>query len=135
MVAPVFCLLYGIACFSVFLVPLARSHGWQKLFLISPWISEFGVEAGMSVGQLVKRLKDDNATAYIVTRPPVEVWHRTALDRFAERGKANIALVESLHTKLYCADMDQGSFALLCSANLTIQSLNNIEIGGGSPRR
>jgi hypothetical protein len=89
----------------------------------------------MSVGQLVKRLKDDNATAYIVTRPPVEVWHRTALDRFAETGKANIALVESLHTKLYCADTDQGSFALLCSANLTIQSLNNIEIGGGSPRR
>jgi hypothetical protein len=66
-VAPVFCLLYGIACFSVFLEPLARSHGWQKLFLISPWISEFGVKAGMSVGQLVKRLKDDNATAYIVT--------------------------------------------------------------------
>src|SRR5208282_3382855 len=98
---------------SLFLEPLARSHGWQKLFLISPWISEFGVEAGMSVSQLVKRLKDDNATVYIVTRPPVEDWHRAALDRFADTGKANIALVESLHTKLYCADTDQGSFALL----------------------
>ena len=83
----------------------------------------------MSFRQLLKRLKDDDATAYVVSRPPVDLWHRSALEQIASTGKANVALVPSLHTKLYCADTDQGSFALIGSANLTEQSLSNREIG------
>jgi len=112
-----------------FLEALARSHGWHKVFVISPWISEFGDAGGMTFHQLLKRLKDDDATAYVVSRPPVEPWHSSALEQIASTGKANVALVPSLHTKLYCADTDQGSFALIGSANFTEQSLTNREIG------
>jgi hypothetical protein len=112
-----------------FLETLARSHGWHRLFLVSPWISDFGLDAGMTFTQLLKRLVDDNGTAYVVTRPPEEGWHDTALKGLAATGKANIALVPELHTKLYCAETDEGSFALMGSANLTEQSLTNLEIG------
>ncbi len=112
-----------------FLDALARSHGWHKVFVISPWISAFGEAGGMTFTQFLKRLKDDDATAYIVSRPPIEMWHRSALEQLAATGKANIALVATLHTKLYCADTDQGSFAMLGSANFTEQSLTNREIG------
>jgi hypothetical protein len=94
---------------STFLDALARSHGWRKIFVISPWISEFGELGGMTFDQLLKRLRDDNATAYVVTRPPIEPWHQAAVNRIAATGQANIATVPSLHTKLYCADTDQGS--------------------------
>jgi hypothetical protein len=112
-----------------FLSTLARSHKWQRIYLISPWISSFGDECGMTFPQFLKRLKDDNATAYVVTRPPEQVWHRSAVECIAQTGQANVVLVPSLHTKLYCADTAQGSFALLGSANLTMQSLTNREIG------
>lgn len=114
---------------AAFLDALARSHGWHRVFLISPWISHFGLAAGMTFPQLLKRLVDDNATAYVVTRPPVQTWHESALQDLAATGRANIALLPSLHTKLYCADTDEASFALLGSANLTEESLWNVEIG------
>jgi phosphatidylserine/phosphatidylglycerophosphate/cardiolipin synthase-like enzyme len=112
-----------------FLDTLARSHRWQRIYLISPWISSFGDECGMTFPQFLKRLKDDDATAYVVTRPPEQAWHRSAVEDIALTGQANVALVPSLHTKLYYADTAQGSFALLGSANLTAQSLHNREIG------
>lgn len=112
-----------------FLETLARSHGLQRLFIVSPWISDFGAEGGMTFAQVLKRVKDDDATAYVVSRPPEESWHRVAIETIAATGKANIALVPSLHTKLYCADTDQGSFALMGSANFTEKSLTNREIG------
>jgi phosphatidylserine/phosphatidylglycerophosphate/cardiolipin synthase-like enzyme len=112
-----------------FLNTLARSHKWQRVYLISPWISSFGEEGGMTFSQFLRRLKHDDATAYVVTRPPEQEWHRSAVESIAQTGQANIVLVPSLHTKLYCADTAQGSFALLGSANLTAKSLTNREIG------
>jgi len=112
-----------------FLDALARSHGWQRVFIVSPWISEFGDAGGMSFGQFLKRLRDDDATAYVVSRPPEETWHSGALQKIADTGKANIAVVPWLHTKLYCAETDQGSLALVGSANFTERSFTNREIG------
>lgn len=114
---------------SLFVETLARSHGWSRLYIISPWISEFNEVAGMNFRQLLKRLRDDNATAYVVSRPPLESWHRDAIAALKETGCASIVFVEGLHTKLYCAETKMGSFALLGSANLTQQSLFNREIG------
>lgn len=114
---------------AVFMDALARSHGWKRVFIVSPWISEFGEAGGMTFGQFLKRIRDDDATVYVVSRPPTENWHVGALDRIARTGKANIALVPWLHTKLYCADTDQGSLALVGSANFTERSLANREIG------
>jgi hypothetical protein len=114
---------------AAFLDTLARSHGWQTIYIISPWISEFSSHGMMSFTQLLKRFRDDDATVYVVTRPPNDSWHKNALDKIVATEKANVALVPSLHTKLYCASTKKGSFALLGSANLTSQSLSSIEIG------
>jgi hypothetical protein len=114
---------------SHFLDTLARSHKWSRLFVISPWISDFEIPGILSSAQMLKRIKDDRATLYVVTRPPEEVWHSAALERIRLSGVANIKLLPELHTKLFYADTAQGSFAMLGSANLTQRSLQNREIG------
>src|SRR5437016_1238636 len=112
---------------AAFLGRLAVSHGWKKLYLISPWISDLTIECGLSLNQLLKGLKDYGATAYVVTRPPQpeDGWHQDAVDRLASSGMASIVYLPGLHTKLYCAYTNHGAFALLGSANLTPGSLAN----------
>jgi hypothetical protein len=114
---------------DLFLGPLARSPGWKRLYLISPWISDIEHSASLTSGQLLSQLQSDGATAYVVTRPPVHDWHKDALDRLGATGRVNIALVPELHIKLYTAMTKQGSFAMLGSANFTQQTLTNREIG------
>jgi hypothetical protein len=112
-----------------FVERLARSHKWGAIYLITPWISCFGIEMGMTFGQFVKRLRDDDATLYLVTRTPTEPWHWAAVKQLADSKQANIRLVDPLHTKLLCALTAQGDFALMGSANLTTRSLSNRELG------
>jgi hypothetical protein len=112
-----------------FLDVLARSHGWNRIFLISPWMSEISDPGLPTVAQIANRLKYDRATAYIVTRPPLESWHEAVLETLEQTRRANIAIVPELHTKLYCASTAQAEFALLGSANFTQKSLSNIELG------
>ncbi len=114
---------------DLFLTTLARSHGWKRIYVISPWISEFEASAALTFDQLLKRLQADRTTAYIVTRPPTEDWHARALERLGNSGRANVALVPNLHAKLYIASTNVGAFAMLGSANFTQQSLGNREIG------
>jgi Putative DNA-binding domain len=114
---------------DLFLRPLAGATGWKRLYIISPWISDITHNASMTFDQVVKRLRDDNATAYVVTRPPEEEWHDKAIKTLAATGRANIAFLPELHTKLYAAQTDQGTFAVLASANFTQQALNNRELG------
>ncbi len=114
---------------DLFLSTLAGSNGWKRIYLISPWISEFDNSATLSFAQLLKRLEGDRTTAYIVTRPPEEEWHARALERLGHTKRANIALVPDLHVKLYTARTNVGAFAMLGSANFTQQSLINREIG------
>jgi hypothetical protein len=114
-----------------FLELLALSHGWSKIFLITPWISEITEPGLPTLRQLAKRLRDESATAYVVTRPPRDGddWHESALATLERSRRANIVLVPELHTKLYCASTAQADFALFGSANLTQKSLRNIELG------
>ena len=112
-----------------FLDALARSHRWNRIFLISPWISDFDIPGVMSLRALLRRTQDDECTLYVVTRPPEEHWHQQAIDTLTESGVANIRVLASLHSKLYYADTAQGAFALFGSANLTQRSLSNREIG------
>jgi phosphatidylserine/phosphatidylglycerophosphate/cardiolipin synthase-like enzyme len=115
---------------SPFLDALAKSHGWLKLVIVSPWISEFGHESGtMTFRQMIKRLKDDDAAGYVVTRPPDKPWHTDAIELLKESGKVQVRFHPSLHSKLYVAATKQSDFALLGSANMTRQSFSNREIG------
>jgi hypothetical protein len=112
-----------------FLETLARSQAWNKVYIITPWMSEISEPGVPSLAQVAKRLQDEQATAYVVTRPPVDVWHENALRTFDESHRANVVLVPDLHTKLYCASTAQANFALFGSANLTQKSLRNVELG------
>lgn len=85
---------------DLFLAPLARSPGWKRLYVISPWISEIEHSASLTSEQFLSRLTTDGATAYVVTRPPVHEWHTRAIERLAATGRVNVALVPELHIKL-----------------------------------
>jgi phosphatidylserine/phosphatidylglycerophosphate/cardiolipin synthase-like enzyme len=83
----------------------------------------------MNFTQFTKRIRDDEATLYVVTRPPTEPWHRDAVEQLATARTVSVRLLPALHTKLYWASTAQGDFALIGSANLTQRSLANREIG------
>jgi hypothetical protein len=112
-----------------FLGMLARARGWNKVYLIAPWISEISYPGVPTLAQMAKRIHDENATVYVVTRPPIDDWHENALQIIESTRRANIALVPELHTKLYCASTAEAEFALFGSPNLTQRSLQNIEMG------
>ncbi|MEJ1159537.1 hypothetical protein [Prosthecomicrobium sp. N25] len=114
---------------GAFIETLGPLQGWERLFLISPWLSSFGKECGMSFEQFTKRVRDDRPKVYVVTRPPEFDWHRQAVDALAATKSANIALLPGLHAKLFVAETKSMSISMITSANFTAQSLNNQEIG------
>jgi hypothetical protein len=127
---PLWLTIHTRTALRAFIFTLARSHKWSTVYIISPWISTFDVEAGMSFDQMLKRMRDDDATAYVVTRPPrvEDKWHTAAIALLAESKQASVKLVDDLHTKLYCAQTAQRDFAMLGSANMTQASLENREL-------
>lgn len=114
---------------NLFLGSLSQSSSWSRIFIISPWLSEFNAGALLSFEQFISRLQSDRTIAYIATRPPSDLWHQQAIEKIGKSGRANIVVVPGLHAKLYIAETQTGSFALLGSANFTQQSLANREVG------
>ncbi len=112
-----------------YLFALQRTSDWKRLNIISPWLSSLDESFSLTSTALAERMKKYGTTVYIVTRPPIEAWHSDAVDAFAATGRANIALVPELHTKLFTASTADRSFALIGSANFTQNSANNLEIG------
>lgn len=114
---------------DLYLSSLAGSRRWEKLYLVSPWISEFGDPASLSFEKFVSRVKSDRATIYVVTRPPEQEWHERAIELLRSTNRANIVLVKDLHAKIYTAQTKDHSFAMMGSANFTQRSMVNREIG------
>jgi hypothetical protein len=114
---------------DAYLHALERSPDWKRLHIISPWLSTLDDSFSLTSESLANRLKKYGTTVYVVTRPPIESWHKDAIGAFAATGRANIAIVPDLHAKLYVASTAAGSFALVGSANFTQQSIDNFEIG------
>ena len=114
---------------DAFLKQLSRSDRWNRISVVSPWISEFDEGTTIRFATFLRRLVDDGTTLYVTTRPPEETWHIDAIERIAETGRANIAFVRNLHAKLYTASTSNGNFALMGSANFTRKSLVAEELG------
>lgn len=114
---------------GAFVGTLGTLPNWERIYVISPWLSSFGRDCGMSFEQFVKRVRDERPNLFVVTRPPEESWHRDAIEALAATGSANIALLPNLHAKLFVADTKALSVCLVTSANFTAQSLINQEIG------
>jgi phosphatidylserine/phosphatidylglycerophosphate/cardiolipin synthase-like enzyme len=114
---------------GAFVGTLGNLPGWERIFVVSPWLSSFDKDCGMSFRQFVKRLRDERPAVYVVTRPPAEAWHSEAVHALAATGSANIALLPNLHAKLFVAETRAMSICMVTSANFTAQSLINNEIG------
>jgi hypothetical protein len=114
---------------GAFVGTLGALPGWERLYVISPWLSTFGKDCGMSFEQFVKRVRDDRPNLYVVTRPPEDGRHQEAVDALAATRSANIALLPNLHAKLFVAVTRSMSVSMVTSANFTAQSLDNHEIG------
>jgi hypothetical protein len=114
---------------DAYLHALEMSTGWKRLNIISPWLSLLDASFSLTSDSLAKRLKKDGATLYLVTRPPIDPWHKEAIDTFAATGRANIAVIPDLHAKLFTASTAASSFALVGSSNFTQNSSQNLEIG------
>jgi len=114
---------------DLYLSTLSKSRRWQKLFLVSPWISEFEHGVSLNFERFVDRIRSDRATIYVVTRPPEHEWHSRAIDLLCDTQRANVVFVKDLHAKIYTAQTQDHSFAMIGSANFTQKSLDNREIG------
>lgn len=125
---PIWLKVGTIRVLDLFLHALARAQDWRQVFIISPWISTFDSPA-MPTSTLLRKLAEDQATAYVVTRPPSEDWHKEAIEAFGESKRSNVALLPELHMKLFVAVTTQATFAMLGSANFTANSFENREIG------
>jgi len=64
----------------------------------------------------------------ILTRPPELDWHAKALDTMNKSPFVSIFLLEQLHAKIFVCEAIPVGFGLVGSANLTAQSLRNIEV-------
>jgi hypothetical protein len=94
-----------------------------NLSIVSPWISEWetGAVGLASVGEAIAAR---NTRTVILTRPPLEAWHRSALDLLRGYRGVGIYLLPDLHAKLFvCEAIPVGS------ANLTARALSNFEVG------
>jgi hypothetical protein len=114
---------------DLFLAPLSRTKDWRRLYIVSPWISPFATGTTVTFERFLQRISQDGTTTYVVTRPPEEPWHESAIERLGETGRVNLVLVPYLHMKLYTAETRAASFAVLGSANFTQRSLDNRELG------
>lgn len=115
---------------DLFLSNLNRSPGWKRMQIVSPWISDInGPHASLTLDRILRRLREEDTTVYVVTRPPEHEWHERAVQRLADTRRANIALLPDLHVKLFTAQTTESSFAMFGSANFTTRSLTNREIG------
>ena len=114
---------------SGFLRPLSEHPRWRLLYIVSPWISRFDSKAGLSFEDLLHRISVYKTHTFVATRPPETDWHLEALTRLAQTKRASIALIPSLHTKLFCAETTKASLAMFGSANMTSQSIDNVEFG------
>lgn len=113
---------------DLFLGALAKAPEWRQIYIISPWLSLIDSPA-LPTATFLRKLVDDQATAYVVTRPPSDEWHEKAIEAFGEGKRSNVALLPELHMKLFVAVTTQATFAMLGSANFTAQSFANREIG------
>jgi len=113
---------------SSFMRALRLHSDWQTIYIVSPWISSFE-DPSMSYDDFLWRLTLFRTHAFVATRPPQHDWHRDALDRLKRTGRANIVLIDTLHTKLYCVQSPSAWIALTGSANFTKKSMSNIEFG------
>ncbi len=101
------------------------------LLIVSPFIGTL-VGTRFELRDLVQRVASNRIPTYVITRQPVEDYHKEAIEAFLACDDVEIRYNPAIHAKLYvcwCRDM-QDTFGLFGSANLTYTGLSAaIELG------
>ena len=106
---------------------LAEDRPISSLTIVSPWISNW--EAGhVGLEALRETIDRRKIRTLILTRPPVQDWHTKALDSLNRSPFISIFLLRDLHAKVFVCEAVPVGFGLVGSANLTAQSLLNLEV-------
>src|SRR5262249_16584893 len=98
---------------------VAWSNRWRirRAWLISPWIGTSESKRD-PLAHLVEALRKCQHF-WLVTRPPKESWHPSALRILRANSRPSVLLNPELHAKLYILECDGFKYALLGSPNLT----------------
>lgn len=96
----------------------------RRMWLISPWIS-ISSERDDPVNVLIEAIGKSGCDVRILTRPPLEQWHRKAIDVLRLKLDPVIMFNKYLHSKLYILSCDGFQYAMLGSPNFTRKA--NIE--------
>ncbi len=103
----------------------------ETLVIVSPFI---GSLAGtrFELRQLCERLSQSNTPIYVMTREPVDDYHRQGVQVLLQYDNVEVRYNSALHAKLYVcwAYEVNEAFALFGSGNLTYSGVQgNIELG------
>lgn len=100
----------------------------STLTIVSPWISEW--ESGkIGLRRLREVIDQRRIRTMILTRPPADEWHTSALETLAKSELTSIYLIPNLHAKIFVCEAIPVGFGLVGSANFTANSLRNFEVG------
>lgn len=102
----------------------------DRLVIISPWIAPLD-SRGLLFRQVCEKIREQNLRTLVITREPIETWHREALE-LLEKSGAEVYTNENIHAKvLVCKMKDRRkSLAIVGSANLTrAAQFDNVEVG------
>jgi hypothetical protein len=98
-----------------------------RLSLVSPWLSPRTDEASLTA--LIEHAARNEATIFLVTRPPTSSAHTAAIELVRSTHRGQVHLNPSLHGKLYICESKGGrGFAVVGSANCTSNSARLDEI-------
>ena len=103
----------------------------ETLVIVSPFI---GSLAGtrFTLRELCERLGRKNTPVYVITREPVDDYHREGVEVLLQYDNVEVRYNPALHAKLYvCWTRETAAaFALFGSGNLTVPGVQgNIELG------
>lgn len=108
---------------------LSKNTKIQALLIISPFMTSL-LGTRVSLDKITSKIRRERILTYVITHEPEDKDHIDAIDFFTKSSNVEVRFNQSLHAKLYLILQDQGSIAMLGSANLTNASIEkNIEIG------
>ena len=100
----------------------------RHLVIISPWITSPPGESSFSA--LLDLIRAKRITTYVVTRSPASTAHLDCVERLSSCPSVEVIFNDNVHAKvLVCIAPSPHAFALIGSANMTVNSESLYEIG------
>jgi len=110
-------------------VAFANRRRLRRIWMVTPWVTESHGKFDF-LSMIVEASRTSRAKVFILTRPPRDTWHATAIEVLNANLKPILLFNTSLHAKLYILECNGFRYALLGSPNLTRRAdRDNVEIG------